>query len=66
MKTDPLAARRSYKGAGNPNAKLTDDEVRKIRKETGASNRALAAKYGVSCCTISDIRLRKRWLNIKD
>lgn len=68
MNSHPLVAnRRSYKGTGNPNSKLTDDQVREIRANAEKlSNRALAEKYSVSCCTISDIRRRKRWLNVPD
>ena len=40
------------------NQKLTDDQVRAIREEAhhGASGKVLAAKYGVSSATISQIR----------
>lgn len=40
------------------NQKLTDDQVRAIREEAhhGARGKDLAAKYGVSAATISQIR----------
>jgi len=51
-------------------AKLNEDAVRDIRKRlagkrgTRETGRALAAEYGVTASTISDIRVRKVWRHI--
>lgn len=51
-------------GAGNHDAKLTEDDVRAIRasSETG---KVLAAKYGIAGSTLSSIRLGRTWKNVK-
>jgi hypothetical protein len=51
------------RGAQNPRAKLTDDDVRTIR----ASNsplRVMAEQFGVDQSLISLIRLRKAWKHV--
>ena len=48
--------------------KLSDDEVRAIRKRArdgGMSQRTIAAEFGVSQGTVSDIHTRKRWKNVE-
>jgi hypothetical protein len=55
--------RRPMRGAQNPRAKLTDDDVRTIR----ASNsplRVMAEQFGVDQSLISLIRLRKAWKHV--
>ena len=56
----------NQQGAKNPNAKLTEDDVRTIRQRIadGASHATLAAEYGVSKTTISFIRNRKLWAHV--
>jgi hypothetical protein len=50
-------------GERNGQAKLTDEEVEKIRTANGAwgFQRRLARKYGVSPATITAIRQGKSW-----
>lgn len=48
-------------GRSNPSAKLTEDEVRQIRASVGQTQRALAARFGVTQPQICAIRLRKSW-----
>ncbi len=53
-------------GSKNPQAKLTDDLVKEIRKELteGKAGLFLARKYGVSPTLISFIKHRKYWEHI--
>ena len=46
-------------------AKLTEDDVRAIRKSS-APGKELAAKYGVGVVAISNVRTRKTWAHVKD
>jgi hypothetical protein len=50
-------------GERNPNAKLTADDVRKIRKlrENGLSQQKIANRFNVSQVTISKILIGKHW-----
>ena len=41
-------------------AKLTEDQVRKIRTEED-TNKAIAAKYGITSSAVSNIKNRKSW-----
>lgn len=50
-------------GERHPKAKLTEDAVREIRASTDPE-RALAARYGVSKATISNVRLNKGWAHV--
>ena len=54
------------KGADNPNAKLSEEDVREIRrkKEEGITHEELAKEYGVTKTTISQIYNRKLWSHI--
>jgi hypothetical protein len=51
------------RGVGNPNAKLTTQDVEIIRAQSVgiATDAGLAARFGVSATTIKDIRLGKTW-----
>lgn len=65
-----LAHARSVKGwaaRGETSGRstLTEAEVREIRLST-LSQRACAAKYGISGATVSYIRNRKTWAHVKD
>lgn len=48
-----------------PWAKLTENEVREIRKDKNMSNSSLAKKYNVSRSTIRDIKMNKTWKRVK-
>lgn len=48
-----------------PWAKLTENEVREIRKDKNMSNSSLAKKYNVSRATIRDIKMNKTWKRVK-
>lgn len=50
-------------GSKNPNAKLSDEDVVKIRKSR-ASQRALAAQFGVSQRTIGFVKRREAWSHL--
>lgn len=54
------------KGANHPKAKLTEDEVREIRRlySEGHTQTALAARYGIAQVNISQIVLRKHWKHV--
>lgn len=54
-------------GERNPNAELTDEDVREIRSLKGKMfQRDIAAKYGVSQPVISDILNGKMWKHLLD
>jgi 5-methylcytosine-specific restriction endonuclease McrA len=58
-------------GRENGNARLTEDQIRGIyrrHKLDGATMRAVAAEFGVSSSTVSNICTGKRWksLNLAD
>lgn len=53
------------RGERNPNAILTDDQVREIRADTSPLAVA-AARYGVSVSLISLVRLRKAWRHVTE
>lgn len=59
-------ARAGAKGERNASAKLTEDDVRDIRRSAafGETNVTTAARYGVSADTISLIRIGKRWKHV--
>jgi hypothetical protein len=52
------------RGERNRSARLTNEQVLEIRADTGSKQKALAAKYGVSICQISNIRSRKYWKHL--
>lgn len=49
--------------AQNPNAKLTEDDVRAIRA-SAEPGKTLAARYGVQDACISKIRKRRTWRSV--
>jgi len=57
---------RSTRGDRNGNAKLTEEDIRDIRRRAGKgkSQRALAREYGVSEGTIWGIIHRKTWKHV--
>jgi DNA invertase Pin-like site-specific DNA recombinase len=52
------------KGTDNPKAKLTEKEVKQIRKDT-RPHRTIAKEYGVGAPTVSAIKTRKTWKHVK-
>lgn len=54
---------RAVRGERSPNAKLTHYLVLEIRTATG-SQRAIAARFGVSQATIHYVLNRKRWAHV--
>lgn len=56
--SDVVGARRT-----TPGAKITRDTADEIRRrlDGGETGRALAAEYGITAATVSDIKLRKTW-----
>lgn len=53
-------------GELNPRAKLTEDDVRQIRRRAaeGVSQYKLAKEYGLNQSTVSSVVLRKSWQNV--
>jgi hypothetical protein len=54
------------RGSRQRSAKLTDDDVRRIRSllADGATGRAIAKDLGVSASTVSLVRLGRRWRHV--
>lgn len=60
-----IACERSLRGEENPDARLTDVDVRQIRKLAGTmSQRKIAALFGVTKTSIYNILKRKTWRHI--
>lgn len=59
-----VAARNGHKGASNPRAKLSEDQVACI-KVSPLSSRSLGVKHGVHPSTIQRIKNGKGWTNGK-
>ena len=67
MKIDKRTTRKpDYHGSKNPNAKLTEEDVRLIRKAyaDGVRPTALAKKFEVSRFNISNIVARRIWRKV--
>jgi hypothetical protein len=60
----PKAKRLGIRGAKQWSAKLTEDDVREIRK-SNLTGKELALKYGVTPAGISNIRTRRIWKHIE-
>jgi len=56
----------AVKGEAHHSAKLTEDDVRAIRRlhAEGLTNQAIATQYGVSQVSVSSIVLRKHWKHV--
>lgn len=55
---------KNHTGGKNPNVKLTEENVRQIRKllkETSLTQREIGNMFGVCTMTISHIKTKKRW-----
>jgi DNA invertase Pin-like site-specific DNA recombinase len=65
---DTKGRRRGHvqRGTKNPLAKLTEDDVRKMRAEYAAGARQvdLAARYGIWQGTVSSILRRRTWAHV--
>lgn len=59
------ALKRGMKGSEHPMSKLTEQDVRAIRKAEGFA-RDIAAVYGISPTQVYDIRHRRSWAHITD
>lgn len=61
-----LRVSRQSRGAGNPKAKLTEDQVREIKRllAGGARNKDLAAQFGVHPNSIHKIKAGEVWQHI--
>jgi len=56
------------RGESHQNSKLTDERVREIRRRVaaGENGRIIAADYGISRCTVSEVANRKKWAHVSD
>jgi hypothetical protein len=57
---DMVAKKRQAHGEKNYHARLSNDQVKKIRSEVGTHGE-IASRYGVSCSLISQIRSGRIW-----
>lgn len=53
-----------HRGAQNPRAKLSDEQVREIRRASGTLTE-IGLKYGVSFATIWGIKRGKKWRHVQ-
>ena len=62
----PLGVMLAVKGNTKSNARLTEDQVREIKKllAAGVMGKDIAAQFGVHKATISDIRCGKVWREV--
>lgn len=56
-----------FKGSNNPVAKLSDNDVRSIRKmvSKGVPYSQIGKLFGISICTVGRIKRRKLWSHLK-
>lgn len=61
--SDTVQHGRSTRGVRNPGARLSEDQVRQIRRDLagGATGVGMAAKYGISGPTVSQIKTGRLW-----
>lgn len=64
----PPSAKAPSRGEANPRARLTDDEVRAIRRRRNAGERSagLAAEFGITPRMVNLIARRERWSHVAD
>ena len=55
--------KRTARGEENGRAKLSDSNVRDIR-QSGETMRVIAARFGISCSRVSDIKNLKSWSHV--
>lgn len=66
IKNESFAKRRGKPGGTNCSAKLTEDDVRRIRERGVTESRtALAHEYGIVPTTIYSILLRRTWAHVR-
>ena len=67
LRPPPIVSRAAYFGAATPSAKLTEDQVRAIRRShlRGVPQRQLAKAYGVHVDTIGAICRRETWRHVR-
>lgn len=55
------------RGTNNPNAKLTDDKVREIRRRVaaGETRQQVAESVGISYSVVREILQGKRWRHVE-
>jgi len=58
---DKIADGTSTRGTKNPKNKLTEEQVREIRRRCMENQTRLAEEFGVACNTINEIIKRKKW-----
>lgn len=58
---DMLSRRREARGERHGQSKLTQAQVDEMRSAVGLSQRALAARYGVTQQTVCDVLRRRLW-----
>lgn len=63
-KLDMRRHKTDRRGSGHPLVKLTEDQVREIRKNDGRSLSQVGEIYGVSIATVSRIRNLVSWTNV--
>jgi hypothetical protein len=66
--TDGFFKTWSRKGVNNPKAKLSEDDVKEIRRlhASGKLTKHIAEDYGVAITTIAAIVTRRAWKHIID
>lgn len=62
---DMAAKKRKEWGAEHYNAKLTEEQVRSIRADKRL-HKEIAADYGISRATVTNIRARRIWQHLED
>jgi hypothetical protein len=65
---DMAAKRRSRFGIKNPNAKITEDDVREIRQKAknGKLQKELAEEYNLCLRSIQSIIYRQTWKHVRE
>jgi hypothetical protein len=58
---DKIADGTSLRGTKNPKNKLTEEQVREIRRRSDENQKRLAEEFGVSRFAIGNIINKKRW-----
>lgn len=64
-KSDSVRKRRHAFGAKHPNAKLSEDQVTIIVNARGRREK-IAARFGISVATVSEIRSGKSWKHLDE
>jgi hypothetical protein len=62
---DRVEKDRSAKGTRNGRSKLTEEQVREIKRDKASTNKQLGQQYGIDPANISKIRTGKVWGHVK-